>query len=248
MEIKLDFTDKEITPWSGILLLKRMTDRMKFDEILDRLPLPAQGSNRGYEPKQLVKQFMTSIWCGANRFEHCEITRYDEVMRQCWGFKQMAGQKSFQRFFRKHTAALNHEIFTPLYQWFFSNLKFDNLTLDVDSTVMTRYGSQEGSKKGYNPKKPGRPSHHPLMAFVAETNMVANFWLRPGDAYTSNNFEGFVADTIEKLGGRTIGLFRADSGFYSNEVFEYLEHNECCKNYIIAARMYQPLQQKIAGH
>ena len=80
---------------------------------LDKLPLPLPGSNRGYAPNQLIKQFMTSIWCGANKFEHCEVTRHDEVMRQCWEFKKMAGCKSFQRFFNKHTPAVNHDIFTP---------------------------------------------------------------------------------------------------------------------------------------
>ena len=62
---------------------------MNLDEQLDKLPLPVKGSNRGYDPKQLIKQFMTSVWCGANKFEHCEITRYDEVMKQCWEFKRI---------------------------------------------------------------------------------------------------------------------------------------------------------------
>jgi hypothetical protein len=171
MSLQISFTDKEITPWSGTILLKKMLDRMNLDEQLDKLPLPTQGSNRGYAPDQLIKQFMTSIWCGANKFEHCEVTCHDEVLRQCWGFKQMAGCKSFQRFFNKHTSAINHDIFTPLYQWFFGNLQYDNYTLDVDSTIFTRYGNQQGSKKGYNPQKPGRNSHHPLLAFA---------WKKPG--------------------------------------------------------------------
>jgi hypothetical protein len=45
------------------------------------------------------------------------------------------------------------------------------MTLDLDSSVMTRYGEQEGAKAGYNPKKPGRASHHPLIAFMAEMRM-----------------------------------------------------------------------------
>ena len=44
----------------------------------------------------------------------------------------------------------------------------DGHTVDLDSTVFCRYGEQEGSLKGYNPNKPGRRSHHPLVAFLAE--------------------------------------------------------------------------------
>ena len=32
--------------------------------------------------------------------------------------------------------------------------------------MLTRYGIQDGARKGYNPKKRGRPSHHPLIAFL----------------------------------------------------------------------------------
>ena len=56
---------------------------------------------------------------------------------------------------------------------------------------MTRYGEQEGAAKGYNRHKPGRKSQHPILAFVADIEMVANFWLRSGNAHTANNFKAF---------------------------------------------------------
>jgi hypothetical protein len=246
MDYQIEFTDKEITPWAGILMLKKMLDRIGFDGCLAGLNLPGQGSNRGSSPGQLIKQFMTSVWCGANKFEHTEVARQDEVARQFWGFERMAGHKSFQRFFNKFDLATNQKVFTSLYQWFFKNLQFSNFTLDVDSTIHTRYGTQQGAKKGYNPKKPGRLSHHPLMAFVAETKMVANFWLRSGDSHTSNNIEAFLDDTFQKLQGKKVGLFRADSGFYDKKVLEYLEQRSI--NYIVAVRLYAPVQQLIASH
>ncbi|PKP15777.1 MAG: hypothetical protein CVU06_15925 [Bacteroidetes bacterium HGW-Bacteroidetes-22] len=43
--------------------------------------------------------------------------------------------------------------------------------------------------------------------------MIANFWLRPGDSYTTNNFLSFLKDTLDKLSGIEVGLLRADSGF-----------------------------------
>lgn len=246
MDYKIEFTDKEITPWGGILMLKKMLDKMEFDNCLNSLCLPEQGSNRGYSASQLIKQFMTSVWCGANKYEHTEVTRQDEVIRQFWGFTRMAGHKSFQRFFNKFDLATSQRVFTELYQWFFQKLQFDNFTLDVDSTIHTRYGTQQGARKGYNPKKPGRASHHPLMAFISECRMVANFWLRSGDAYTSNNIEAFLDDTFEKLQGKRIGLFRADSGFYDKKVFNYLENKDI--NYIVAVRLYAPIQQLLANH
>lgn len=52
-DLKIEFTDKEITPWGGIALLKKMIDKMSFVELLKTCPLPSQGSNRGYDPVQI---------------------------------------------------------------------------------------------------------------------------------------------------------------------------------------------------
>jgi hypothetical protein len=39
---------------------------------------------------------------------------------------------------------------------------------DVDSTVKTAYGKQQGVRKGYNPFHKGKSSFHPILAFCAE--------------------------------------------------------------------------------
>ncbi len=245
MDIKLGFTDKEITPWSGMVFMKKLLDKTGILTSLISCDLPEQGSNRGYNPVQLITCFMVSIWCGANRFEHLEISRFDEVLRKIFGFKQMAGHGAYIRYFNKFSIAINQRVFSKVSQWFFEQIHIPNYTLDIDTTVLTRYGIQQGAKRGYNPQKRGRNSHHPIMAFIDEIKMIANFWLRSGDAYTTNNFIAFLEDTLERLKGKKVSLLRADSGFYSNEIFTYLEKKKI--NYIIVARHYSSIQRKIAG-
>jgi hypothetical protein len=210
-DLKIEFTDKEITAWGGIAILQKMLDKMSFAEQLKSAPLPAQGSNRGYDPVQLI----VSIWCGASRYEHLEVTRFDGVIQQMFGWKSMAGHRAFVRYFQKFSMEDNAEVFSCLYKWFFNNLAFDNFTLDLDSSVITRYGEPQGAATGYNPRKPGSKSHHPLMAFIADVEMVANFWLRSGDAHTANNFEAFLEQTLSNLQNKTIGLFRFNPGMPS---------------------------------
>ena len=247
--IKIEFTDKNITPWGGMVLFREMLNRIKFASILNDLELPIQGSNRGYSPEQLITNFLVSVWCGANNFEHLEVTRHDKAIREIFDWQSMPGHRAFKRYFQKFNQCTNNGVFTKFYQWFFSNLHFDNYTLDFDSSVITRYGEQQGAKKGYNSKKPGRKSHHPIMAFVHECRMIANFWLRAGDSYTTNNFLGFMENTLEHLIGKKVGLIRADSGFYSKEIFDYLENrNPDPLSYIIACKFYRPLKIKMATH
>ena len=78
MEFELGFTDKEMTAWGGMGLMKRMLDHINFLGALRESELPQPGSNRGYAPEQLIIQFMLSVWCGANRFEHGEVTRHED--------------------------------------------------------------------------------------------------------------------------------------------------------------------------
>lgn len=80
MKFELRFTDKEITAWGGMGLMKRMINCIGFDCAMEACDLPQPGSNRDYSPIQLIVQFMLSVWCGANRFEHSEVNHHDPVL------------------------------------------------------------------------------------------------------------------------------------------------------------------------
>ena len=246
MDLHLAFTDKKITPWAGLALLKQLLDRLGFLEQLKRIGLPQPGSNRGYPPEQLILQLLISVWCGANRFEHCEVTRLDETLGGIFGIKRMAGHRAISRLFGKFTQASCQTVFDTLYAWMFDQLRFDGLTLDLDSTVMTRYGlQQEGAKPGYNPKKRGRSSHHPLLAFVSDTQMVANIWLRPGDARAANNGVAFLESTLSRLGSKKCEMLGADSGFAEAPFLDAVEQEKI--HYTIAMRLTYPLQRALTS-
>ena len=245
MDFDLRFTDKEITAWGGMALMKRMLDHLGFDEALSKSGLPPRGSNRGYRPEQLITQFILSVWCGANRFEHGEVTRHDPVLKRIFGFKDMANFKAVIRLFNKFTQGTNEAVMDALYRWMFGQISINGITLDLDSTVMTRYGTQDGAVRGYNPAKRGRASHHPLMAFVADTRMIANCWLRPGNSASANNVQAFLANTRHRLGDKQVALLRADSGFSDAAFLDHLDQQHI--HHIIAMRQTQPLQRALVN-
>ena len=244
MEFEISYTSKEITPWGGMVFLKQMMEKIGFRKLVEDNPdLPVSGSNRGYKTATIIEGFITSIWCGANRFLHTEVTRHDAALSKIFQWKNTPGQDTYKRFFSKFSQATNQKVSDYFYSWFFENIKFDNFTLDIDSSVMTRYGEQEGAKKGYNPSKRGRASHHPLIAFVADVKLVANMWLRSGNTSSANNFLPFLEDTLSKLKNKTIGLIRLDSGFFQSDILDYLE--EKLMNYVVAVKFSQPIQSLI---
>lgn len=238
------FTDREVTAWGGLALLKRMLDSMGFQQAVAGWGLPESGSNRGYPALQLVEQFIVSIWCGACRFAHAEVVRLDRTLTRLFGWKCAAEFKAIQRLFARFDMLANERVLAESYRWVFGKLaSLSRLTLDLDSTVVTRNGEQEGASRGYNPAKHGRASHHPLLAFVAEARLVANFWLRPGNATSANNVLQFLEATLHHLGDKVVGLLRADSGFFDNAFLTALEAKQI--PYVIAAKLTQALQRTI---
>jgi len=238
----LKFTSREVTAWGGLALLKRMLDGMGFRQAVQSWDLPPPGSNRGYRPEQLIEQMMVSIWCGAARFVHADITRLDTTLVRLFGWGKAAGHKAIVRLFQRFDQAMATRVQASTYRWLFDTLRLNPITLDVDSTVLTRWGGQiEGAAKGYNARNKGRASHHPLMAFVADWRLVANFWLRPGNTASSHNFESFIEATLDHLGQTKVGLLRADSGFYDKAVVALLVAKKI--SHIINVRLTQALQQ-----
>ena len=241
---EIKFTDREVSAWGGLALMKRMLDSMAFRQAASVWDLPPPGSNRGYPPVQLIEQLLVSIWCGACRFAHLEATRLDRTLTRLFGWTRVAGHKAIVRLFGRFDMLRHEKVQAQVYRWFFAKVStLTRITLDMDSTVITRHGQQEGATRGYNPNKRGRLSHHPLLAFVAEARMVANFWLRPGDAHTANNVLQFLEATVHHLGDKIIGLLRADSGFYAENVLNWLEEHTI--DYIVSAKLTQALQAAI---
>lgn len=239
-----EYTDKKISPWGGIRLVHELYIRSGLRQQIEGSGLFQPRSNRGYSPVDIVEGFLVSVILGARRLAHSGLLREDEVIREIFGWKGgMASQSTFSRFFSKYELEDNDAIFPALQKWWFEQFKVDKYTIDLDSTILTRYGRQEGVEQGFNPSKHGRGSHHPLMAFVAELNMVANAWMRSGDSAASTDFEAFLEELLDILPAGKIGLLRADAGFYGDKLLYQMEAKEL--QYIVAAHLKAGLANQI---
>lgn len=243
MRYKIEYSDDKVSAWGGFSVMKNFNDKLKLKQILNSLPIPQSTSNNCYETDEIIESFLLSVWLGCYKFSHTHVLRLDDTLKQIFEWKQIPSDTTYKRFFQKFNQGINNEVFPALQQWFFNQLKFDNYALDLDSTAITRYGNQEGNIIGYNPNKRGRPSHHPLFAFLGNERMVVNSWLRSGDTSSAHQCVDFLEETLAILQNKKIGLLRADSGFASDTIFTHLETKQV--NYVIAGRMHQGIQDKI---
>lgn len=140
--IEVEYSEKAVSPWGGIRLILELIVKLKMTEFFKTLPLPEPGSNRGYDPVEIVKSFMAGIWLGANRFAHCGLIRHDYVLKRIFNWKETPSESTYSRFFRKFDRKRNDEVFPAIQSWFFSHFSLPKITLDLDSTVIERYGKQ----------------------------------------------------------------------------------------------------------
>ena len=111
--------------------------------------------------------------------------------------------------------------------------------------MFDRCGRQEGAKKGYNPRKPGRLSHHPLLAALAEPMFILHGWLRSGNTTARRGVVEFLTEALTLLpeGWRLRGV-RADSGFFEGKLLEFLEAGKL--SYVVVARLTSTLKRAAA--
>ena len=116
--IKYELVHKAVTSWGGMRMMKILLDKLEIKEYMKEIPLPKPGSNRGYNPIQIIESFCVSIWIGASRFAHSSWLRYDKVLKEIFNWKEAPSQSTYSRFFNKFNMQLNNEIFIRLNRCF----------------------------------------------------------------------------------------------------------------------------------
>ena len=107
--------------------------------------------------------------------------------------------------------------------------------LDIDVTVKPLYGHQQGAAAGYNPHKPGRPSHVYHSYFVASLRISLGVEVRPGNEHAAAKGLPGLWQTLGKLPRHQWPTFsRGDCGYGSETVM--LEHEERGLPYLFKLR------------
>ena len=115
------------------------------------------------------------------------------------------------------------------------------LILDLDSTVVTVFGHQEGAAVGYNPRYRGKRSYDPLLCLEANSSFLWDVELRRGDAGTWAGSDELLACCFHSIPSDIRELrVRADAGFGYGPVFEMLEAHPA--QYAVVARMTRSLK------
>jgi len=213
------------------------------------LPHPLPASNNKLLPVEKALGFLHGLLCEARKLTHVAYLRRDPLAPELLGIKRIASQSALTRFFQGfRSAGANLRCFRPLWHWCLYRLPSaqGGYTLDLDSTrLLHEDGHQQGVDVGYT-KQGLKPCLHPLLAVLAEVRLVAQLWLRPGNAPCGSNVTAFFLDLWENL-PRHLRLrgVRADAGFCLPELLALWERLQL--PYVVVAQLSQPIQKLLKG-
>ena len=213
-------------------------NRIGYGEAVERyMPIWLRSPN-AIRPGETLTAFLISVLVGARRFAQTAILRGDEGLHRLLGLRRYPTDDTIRNLFNRFGQGQVVGLFSGLTEWMLDRvpIREGGYSVDLDSTVFERYGKQEGAKKGHNPRKHGRPSHHPILAILAEANFVLHSWLRSGNSGASRGVVEFMKEGMALLGDKhRIRLVRADSGFLDKDFLVFLERRKL--GYIVVARM-----------
>ena len=247
-ELPIEYTAKPLSGWGGLALFFEYIEQIGFVGTIRNALTNSKVSHNQVESVDVVRTFLATVLVGGNRFAHVQRICRDEVIRQIVGAKRLGSEDTVRRFFLALSRSESEDAYTVL-QRFTSEMlghSFSEDVLDLDSTILERYGHQEGVGKGYHASRRGQTSHHPLLGMLAKSKHIPLVWLRAGGASTLRGAAQFVQELLARLpAGFRITAVRADSGFHTEENVRLLEEKGL--PYIIPIRMHPPMRRFVAG-
>jgi len=237
--LEFSFEGDALTHFGGLFLIQRFCNKLRLRRRLQRI-LKSAPHWIDYRPEDLIMTLLYVLIAGIQRVNKTEILQYNGLFLSLVGLKKFPDQTALRRFLRRipppairEMVRLHDRLRTEL---FAIPRARTQLEFHMDSVVLTLYGKQQGARKGYNPRKKGRPSYHPILCFEGHGQEFWHGSLRPGDTASNTGARFMVKRCLEKVPSsvaRSRIRFLADSGYFSGKLVEDLDQAGC--GYIMVA-------------
>jgi len=244
--LPISFVRQDMTTYSGLSLVDHY---FRLYQIHSRIKqtFKSYGFKGDYSIGDILFVILIMLLLGAERLHHIDFIRSDPLFKRVVRLtriphrtKLSTALKQFTSDTLKALAELNSAFVIEK----LSELGFDEITVDLDGTVISTKGSPSWAFKGYNPIKRGANSYFPLTSHIAETGHFLSIVNRPGNSHDSSRALAVIR-TIRRHLADFVIRFRADSAFCSPDVINYLLKNRI--GFAIKAPFWKLLTLKTAA-
>jgi hypothetical protein len=196
-----------------------------FDRWVDACPLHYTSPNAS-RTRDVLGTLMLGILAGSKRYAHIAGVRGDGVAAQALGLTSLVSEDSVRRALK----AMEPQASEP---WM-RNALMDSVrealerpwVMDIDATIKPLYGHQEGAEIGYNPHKPGRPSHALHTFWVGNLRLVLDVQVSSGKQHSSGHAKVALGRLLDELGDRAPAMVRGDCGYGNEDIIDVCEQRD----------------------
>lgn len=229
--IKINFDGGDLSSDTGLFLIKEFVHKIGFEKvIMDNFKTNDPATFRYHKDTENLLQEIYQTISGYFQDDDADELTHDPVFNAILGKDALASQPTMSRFFNRmdrDTLEQYQKIHEIMREKIYSMETPENMLFDIDSTLFTTYGSQEGNGFNYHYSQYG---YHPLLCYDGLTGDLLKAELRDGTVYTSNGSVDFMEPLLLEYMNKypdTKVYLRGDSGFAVPELFSLLEHNGC---------------------
>jgi hypothetical protein len=186
--------------------------------------------------RDLLGTVFLSILSGHWRYAHITALRADPVSPPLLGMAKVLSEDAVRRGMRKIDPVEGEAWLQENLDYVTRPLLREPWILDVDTTVKPLFGHQEGAVVGYNPAKPGRPSHSYHSYLIANLRLVLDVEVHDGNQTASKHGAPGLWAMLDRLGRDCWPwLLRGDTGWGNEAVMREAEQRDLA--YLFRIRM-----------
>ena len=242
-------SEEELTPYGGLVAFDHFLKQTGIVETLANFYPKVRTSPNATPVGDVLKGVMFNFLLGGTRFAHQRRFQDDRAVAQILGL--VRGRINGEDAFRRLVEKLSQE---EMRAWMSTGEEFiyyatpSSYIADWDSTVITKYGEQEDAEIGYNPRKPGRKSLHPLVCVIADTRLALHMSWRPGNTVSASNWVEAMEEVYKHpLAKERLTLNRGDIGFGQEKIMAWHEtEGEKRPQYLFKLKLTKNVKRALA--
>src|SRR5882724_9709037 len=169
-----------------------------FDAWVKECPLKFTSPNAP-KKRDVLGTILLSVLSGHWRYAHISAIRGDGVNPGLLGMEKTASEDSVRRALKSMDAEESAAWLKKHLRASYEPLLEEPWALDIDTTVKPLYGHQQDATRGYNPGKPGRPSHAYHSSFIANLRMVLDVEVQAGNQTASSYAQPELWELLDGL-------------------------------------------------
>lgn len=193
---------------------------------LDSCPLSYTSPNAPTKA-EVLGTWMLSMLAGHRRYSHVTAIRCDGINPGLLGMRKVISEDALRNALKRIPEAAGSAWLDTHLADSVAPLLDAPWILDTDTTIKPLYGHQEGAVIGYNPRKPGRPSHAYHTYLMAGLRQVIGVEVCAGNEHTAKHAQPGLLRTLDALPPeRKPKLVRGDNAFGNDPLMTALEERQ----------------------